>query len=290
MRPLLREGANGVERAVSEGRLCAAVRAYVRRAERRQTPAEIAATIGKLEKASIRSVRGAIKRLLSRQDLVYAYEMGCSFLIENTHRPWRASPRIWILPPERSHPEILDPSEVVIRMQAGASFGGDGHPTTRLCLQALDHLSGGSRDRTCFRGPALDIGTGSGVLALAAAKLGSPSVLALDTDPCARWEASANVALNHLESRIRIGPGPFEQLTEGYHLILANLRYPTLLRLLPWARRHLDAAGRLVVSGFLKTEAPALEAHFRAGGLALRWSGSRKRWAAGSFALNGAEG
>ena len=81
------------------------------------------------------------------------------------------------------------PGEVVIRLEPGMAFGTGLHPTTRLCLEALEaHLAPG--------GTVLDVGTGSGVLAIAAAKLGARSVLALDADPVAVAVARENVAGN----------------------------------------------------------------------------------------------
>jgi ribosomal protein L11 methylase PrmA len=186
-------------------------------------------------------------------------------------------------------PEQL-PSDVIhVRLQAGAAFGSEGHPTTRLCLQALDHLSGSEGQGGCFGGAAVDIGTGSGVLALVAAMFGCPTVLALDTDPCARREAAANVALNHCQHLIHISEAPFDQIGDSFHLILANLRFPTLVQLLPWAAHHLHPEGRIVVSGYLQSESPSLETRFDKAGFARCWCGVENRWAGSCFAWKGAE-
>lgn len=101
----------------------------------------------------------------------------------------------------------------------------------------------------------MDIGTGSGVLAIGAALLGARSVLALDVDPCALWEARANVALNGLDDRIRVSADPVEALAQTFDLVLANLRLPTLLGLVPTMSRMLGDEGVLVISGIRPEEA-----------------------------------
>jgi ribosomal protein L11 methyltransferase len=138
-----------------------------------------------------------------------------------------------------------------------------------------------------MRGRAVDIGTGSGILALAAAKMGSSPILALDTDPCARQETRANIALNRLEGCIRVGDQSFATLADSYRLVMANLRVPTLKEMLPWARKHLHAEGAVVVSGYLKEESVRMEALLKAAGFIRCWGGTEKRWAGGCFKRSG---
>lgn len=273
----------------NESRLAAAVLDHIRRGDRRQTPATIIAAMRSVHGATNHQTRKAIKKLLGTQELAYSYEMGCSFLIENTQRPWQASPRIWVSPPQCATPEHISPEAVLVRLQAGLAFGSDGHPTTKLCLKALDSLFGSDIGGCCFSGAAIDIGTGSGILALVAALFGSPRVLALDTDPCAREEAKRNVALNHLDQQIRVSGVSFAEIGDTHHLIIANLRFPTLIRMIPWAADHLHPEGNVIVSGFLREEGQALETRFRDLGLAPRWKRDEKRWAGGCFAWSGAQ-
>jgi ribosomal protein L11 methyltransferase len=270
-------------------RLSAAVLDHIRRANRRQTPATVIEAMRCVHGVSSRQTRRAIKKLLLSQNLAYSYEMGCSFLIQNTQRPWQASPRIWVCPSQCAKPEHVSPDAVLVRLQAGAAFGSDGHPTTKLCLQALDYLFGREMEGCCFSGAAIDIGTGSGILALVAALFGSPKVLALDTDPCAREEAAGNVALNGLNQQIRIGADSFAKIGDVHHLIMANLRFPTLMGMLPWVADRLHPEGKIIVSGFLREESPALERRFRDVGLAPCWEGDEKRWAGGCFAWSGVQ-
>jgi ribosomal protein L11 methyltransferase len=137
-----------------------------------------------------------------------------------------------IKPPDTKYrPES---GEAVIDIQPGVSFGSGEHPTTRLALRSLEQVLFGSE---FYRGqkdlPALDIGTGSGVLAIAAAKLGVKRVVGVDVDPCSRAEAQQNVQLNNLERRIEILAQRVETMDQQFGLITANLRYPTLKRLSP---------------------------------------------------------
>lgn len=273
----------------SKDELVTAVLNYIRRAQRRQTPTAVASAMRKALGASRPQIREAIAFLLKNQELLYSYEMGCSFLSPNTQRPWQASSRTWIIPPKCTLPKQPPPDAVQVRLQPGVAFGYDGHPTTKLCLQALDHLSGSEGQGGCFNGAAIDIGTGSGILALVAALFGCPSVLALDTDPCARQEAAANVALNRCQHLVRVSGASFEEIGDRFYLILANLRFPTLIQMLPWAAQHLHSDGRIIVSGYLRSEDPALETRFIKAGFTRCWSGVENRWGGSCFAWKGAE-
>jgi ribosomal protein L11 methyltransferase len=265
----------------SDSNIRHAVLALVRGARRRQTPADIVSAIRKTSGVSPRRVRRAIHSLLEDQHLIYSYEMGCSFLLENTLGIWQPAPHIWILPQGCVAPKPVGSGEILIRLKTGAAFGCEGHPTTRLCLQALNLLSRSTAG--AIQGRGIDIGTGSGILALAAAKLGWSPILALDTDPCARHEARANIRINHLAACVDVSDQPFTATEGCYHIVMANLRFPTLKEMLPWVMNHLAAEGALVVSGYTLAEAARLEACFEAAGLFRHWGGAEKRWAGGHF-------
>ena len=101
---------------------------------------------------------------------------------------------------------------------------------------------------------ALDIGTGSGVLAIAAVSMGIKDAVGIDIDPCARDEAQKNIKLNGLEHRINILDTSIEDIKESYFLITANLRYPTLKRLCPHIVKITQKKGAVVVSGIKSDE------------------------------------
>jgi ribosomal protein L11 methyltransferase len=149
----------------------------------------------------------------------------------------------WDVPEARS----LEPETLVIIIQPSMGFGTGHHATTRLCLAGLQKID--------VRGQSvIDVGTGSGVLAIAARRLGASAVLAIDEDPDAIAAAEENVALNH-ESRIALETTDLRSSPIGqFDLVLANLTggllEATAVRLQSFAR----PGGRLVLSGFLDYE------------------------------------
>ena len=126
----------------------------------------------------------------------------------------------------------------------------------------------------------MDIGTGSGVLIIAALKMGIASGVGLDIDPCAISEARGNVADNGLSERITISSNPFEVFEEAFNLIIANLRLPTLKSLLPQMMDKLTPGGRTVLSGIKSEELGAFIERAHGFGLTREWVGEERGWAA----------
>ncbi len=164
------------------------------------------------------------------------------------------------------HPSWEPPEDadaLAISLDPGRAFGTGQHPTTRLCLAAIE--------RECEAGAVvLDLGTGSGVLALAAARLGAERVDALDTDPDAVEAARENARRNGLEDRVRASRGSLhpEHGPEGeYDLVVANISSAIVCELLPAAARALRAGGRIALSGFMPDRMPEVVAAARAAGL-----------------------
>ncbi|MGQ9779491.1 MAG: 50S ribosomal protein L11 methyltransferase [Bacillota bacterium] len=135
--------------------------------------------------------------------------------------------------------------EVTIRLDPGLAFGTGTHPTTQQSLLLLQEaLRPGDR--------VLDLGTGSGILAIAAAALGAGTVLGRDLDPVAVEVARANVAANGFEGRVRIEEGDLlAGLEEDFDLVLANLTAGLHLELLPCLPRRLAPGGRAVLAGII---------------------------------------
>jgi ribosomal protein L11 methyltransferase len=138
--------------------------------------------------------------------------------------------------------------EVVIRLDPGMAFGTGQHTTTRLCLEALE-----SRLRPVR---VLDLGTGSGILAIAAALLGAARVVALDVDPVAVGVARQNVALNGVEGRVQVvegslgaaGPLP-DPDAPCFDMVLANVSTAGITEMAPALARALAPGGTLIASG-----------------------------------------
>jgi ribosomal protein L11 methyltransferase len=149
------------------------------------------------------------------------------------HRPVRVGP-LWIGPPW----EDLPPDAMAVVIEPGRAFGTGAHPTTQLCVELLLELE---------RGSVVDLGCGSGVLAIAAAKLGYAPVLALDSDEHAVEATRANARANGVELRAEVADVVAGELPRT-DVALANITRPTLEELAPRLGSHL-----LVASGYLPT-------------------------------------
>ncbi len=166
--------------------------------------------------------------------------------------------------------------EVTIDIEPGMAFGTGEHPTTALCLRALERAVRGGES-------VLDLGTGSGILAIAAAKLGAAHVLALDVDPQAVRAARENARRNGVEAVVDARVGTLTpEVAEGgrFHLVCANIDGLTLERLAPLLAQSLAPGGRLVLSGFLLESAPALARTFESLGLGVLDIPQEAPWAA----------
>ncbi len=139
-----------------------------------------------------------------------------------------------------------------LRIDPGMAFGAGDHPTTRLCLRALEALA----DAEGLPPRVLDVGTGTGVLALAAAALGARRVDALDIDPFGYAACRRNARINGLEGAVRPVLLSLDLLEGRYPLVLANVVGSQILALAAELRAHTEPGGRLIASGFQEDEEP----------------------------------
>lgn len=149
-------------------------------------------------------------------------------------------------------------SDLAIEIEAGLAFGTGHHGTTAGCLEMLDQVVRRERPRN-----ALDLGTGSAVLAIALAKLAHIPVLATDIDPVAVRVAAANARLNHVKGLVETvtAPGfhhPIFARRAPFDLIVANILARPLMRLAPQMARHIKLGGSLVLSGILDRQRDAV--------------------------------
>lgn len=143
-----------------------------------------------------------------------------------------------------------DPARVIVELDPGMAFGTGGHPTTRLCLVALeDYVRPGS--------VVADIGTGSGILALASARLGASVVHATDIDLLPRKIARENVARNSLEHVVRIHEmDAFDTAARGCDVVVANIIADTIIELAPSVFMRLKPGGIFIASGIVEERLP----------------------------------
>ncbi|GAC1640467.1 MAG: 50S ribosomal protein L11 methyltransferase [Ktedonobacteraceae bacterium] len=157
--------------------------------------------------------------------------------------------------------------EVVLTLDPGMAFGTGVHPTTRLCLEQVEQrVQPGMR--------VIDVGTGSGILALAAARLGASSVYAIDNSSVAVESARANAAINELSEKITVVLGVLdeaeaERLAGQYDLVLANIIAHVIGSIAPELARVMAPTGLLIVSGIIEARRPDAEGPLLAAGLEL---------------------
>jgi ribosomal protein L11 methyltransferase len=148
------------------------------------------------------------------------------------------------------------PGETVVRIDPGMAFGTGQHPTTAMCLAALERFAPQAAD-------VLDLGCGSGILAIAAAGLGAQRVLAIDIDPQAVKAARANAAENGVADRLEVREGTLDAAEgETFDIVVANISAITLERIAPAMITSVRPDGHIILAGFLTDATEAVLAPF----------------------------
>lgn len=192
------------------------------------------------------------------------------------HRALKVGPRSWVHPPWE--PPALGPSEVAVAIDPGMAFGTGSHPTTSLCLARVDELlaAGPGAD-------VLDVGTGSGVIALLAARLDAGRVCGTENDPVALRAAQEATALNGLPPG-RIAwelrdpdalPPPYDA---PYGIVVANILLNTLVELAAPIAAKVAPGGHLALAGLLSAQAAEVERAYAARGLVPAGRVEREGW------------
>lgn len=178
--------------------------------------------------------------------------------------PIKISERLWIVPSWHAAP---DPTAINLVLDPGLAFGTGSHPTTRLCLEWLiENVAPGIS--------VLDYGCGSGILAIAAKKLGAGDTAGVDIDPVALEAARANAARNTVAIRLLPSDAPLE---EAFDRVVANILTNPLKLLAPVLNARLKRGGRMALSGVLETQAEQVIAAYapwltlRVGAVAEGW-------------------
>ena len=167
--------------------------------------------------------------------------------------PIRISARLWIVPSWCGAP---DPAAINLTLDPGLAFGTGSHPTTRLCLAWLERmLRGGER--------VLDYGCGSGILSIAAARLGAGVVHGIDIDPQAIVASRANAERNRVAASFALPDAGLAAAGALYDVVVANILAHPLIVLSPLLAAHTRVGGRIVLSGVLDAQAAAVVDAYR---------------------------
>jgi len=165
-------------------------------------------------------------------------------------KPMRLTERIVVKPSWEDF--TAKKEDIVLEIDPGMAFGTGSHASTHLSLRALEVIILSDAFRKKFsKIKALDVGTGTGILGMAAAKLGAHRVLGIDIDPEAIKAASENIQKNALGDKMVVISRDLTEITEKFSIILANITYLELVRLCPLLFARLEKEGVLILSGIL---------------------------------------
>jgi ribosomal protein L11 methyltransferase len=227
-------------------------------AARRQTQLE--QVLWHLRAFDLAPISALSTRVIAEEDWANSWK-------EHFH-PLRIGRRFVIKPSWREFD--AQPDELIIALDPGMAFGTGLHPTTRMMLEAMeDVIVTGDR--------VFDVGTGSGILAIAAARLGAAEVLAVDVDPIACSIASENIGLNKVDSVVSVSEGSGG--SEGtFDVVLANIIATVIADLAPTIRGLMKADSRLIVSGIIEERAHLVSEAFAEAGLEIITTWRDRDW------------
>jgi ribosomal protein L11 methyltransferase len=253
----------------------ATMRAYVPAfdaAATQRATAIVAEALGHLQAFGLRPIGDLRTRVVNEADWATAWQ-------EHFH-VLHLGRRLVIKPSWRRHRRVDD--QVVIDLDPGMAFGTGLHPTTRLCLQALE-------DRA-ERGPlgrVLDVGCGSGILSIAAVKLGGTRALGLDIDPVAIEATLANARHNRVGKRVRAREGSIPSGEGPFDTVLANLIAGVLIEIAAELAAELAPGGTMIGSGIFIDREAATRGSLEAAGFEITGRWAESDWVALEGTLRG---
>lgn len=166
---------------------------------------------------------------------------------KKSYRPLRIGQRLMIVPSWWEFTPSL--SDLIIELDPGMAFGTGLHPTTRMCLEALESIAQPGQH-------VLDMGAGSGILSIAAARLGVASVLAVEKDALAANIARENVARNGVQDQVRVEAGSLDMVSGEFDLLLVNILAEVIVALVgEGLLQHLKPGGRFIAAGIVEERA-----------------------------------
>jgi ribosomal protein L11 methyltransferase len=248
----------------------ATVRGYVPARDASAAEAAAAMTaeaLGHLQAFGLRTIGELQTRLVHEADWAEAWKAYFPVL--------RVGRRLVIRPTWRRHRRQAE--DVVLALDPGMAFGTGLHPTTRLCLAALEGLADAGR---VDGARVLDVGCGSGILVIAAVKLGAAAASGVDTDPIAIESTLANARRNRLGRRVQARVGSLPSGEPPFDVVLANLIAGVLVPMAGLLRDELRPGGTLLASGIFVDREAEVRASFEAAGLVVGQRRTEGEWIA----------
>ncbi len=180
------------------------------------------------------------------------------------------------------------PDDLLIRIDPGMAFGTGHHETTRLCLEWLEAWAEKVADRAGSKPPGslLDVGTGSGILAMGAALLGFENIVGVDNDPEAIEVAIQNVSLNKLTQEIRILCASPGDISSEFNVVISNIQSLPLIGMSETLISRTANEGRLVLSGILAEQAEQVRSEYQRRGAEFAGSRAAGEWVLLEFVVN----
>lgn len=248
------------------------------------TPIALTKAISRRFRLQFDEVKPVVERLITEGRLAYSFRHGRTIIERSFAKPVRISPHVMLSPPGGWF--ISRDEDVVIEIARGAAFGDGRHPSTRVAVRAIDHVL---RDTLFLQNRkesvALDIGTGSGILAITALHFGIGKAVGIDTDSTARYEAAQNAESNGFVKRFEILHAPLEDIRQTFDMVFANLRYPTLIRIGSKLSALVKHSGAVVLSGIRLEESEKVTKAYSACGFACEWKATEKNWCSLVFTI-----
>lgn len=241
------------------------------------TPAALNKTVSRKFRMAMDEVKPIVRHLIAQGRLAYSDNHGRTVIEKSFLKPVRISAHVMLKPPAVNF--SAQKEDVLLEMAQGAAFGDGRHPSTRVAVRALEHVLKNTlflQYRTSSK--LLDIGTGSGILAIAALHLGITTAVGIDIDPAARYEAAQNAQANGVETRFEILDAPLEGIRDRFDMIAANLRYPTLIRISSTISDLLKPSGAVVLSGIKIEESGEVTAAYTSRRFTYDWHVTENDW------------
>lgn len=183
--------------------------------------------------------------------------------------------------------EVENTERLQIKMDPGMAFGTGTHPSTQMCLEFIEEILESGQDRPDGGWKVIDIGGGSGILSVAALKLGTDYALCVDIDTTAISAASENAELNQVEEGMEVGQGSLDEIRSGAfgilkgHIVVVNILAAVLVELLDQGLKDLlEETGYLILSGIIQEQIPAVEAAAKRQGMCVVQQKCIGDWAA----------